>query len=216
MDLITQSFKQLYPEKEPSYYSSIRYSRKLKPYNANVKKRGKNLFFHLSKEWEGISEDIQIGLIQELLVKLHKENKMTMNMELYNLFIKNLHLAIPKTKTDEMLKASFDRINELYLGGMLDLPNLQWGDESTRLLGHYQYASDMITISTIFKNAKKELLDYVMYHEMLHKKFKFEKKNGRTLHHSPKFRAMERRFENWQEIEGEISRLARIYRLHGH
>ena len=212
-ELIRESFQQLYPDKEPKYNFSLKYSRKFKPYNANVKLRGNNLSFHLSKEWKKISKEIQIGLIQELLTKILKDKKRTMNMELYNLFMKNVHLAVPKTKTDEVLEESFNRVNEIYFNEMLDKPNLQWGNDSTSKLGSYEYGSDTITISTIFKSAQQELLDYVMYHEMLHKKFKFQNKNGRNLHHSNEFKKMEAKFENRNLIEKEISKLARKHRF---
>ena len=213
MTIAEEAFQQLYPEKEIKYNLLLKYSRKFKPYNANVKLYGNNLIFNLSKDWKKISKEIQIGLIQELMIKILHDKKKTMNMELYNLFMKNVHLAVPKTKTDEILEGSFDRVNEAYFNGMLDIPNLEWGSDSTSKLGSYEYGSDTITISTIFKDEKQEFLDYVMYHEMLHKKFKFENKNGRTLHHSPEFRRMEAKFENRDLIEKEISRVARKYRF---
>ena len=71
----------------------------------------------------------------------------------------------------------------------------------------------MITISAIFKNEKPELLDYVMYHEMLHKKFKFQSRNGRNVHHSSEFRKMESKFENRDLMEKEVSRIARKRRF---
>lgn len=212
--LIQEAFQELYPDKELKYSVSLKYSKKFKPYNANVKRYGNNLVFNLSRNWKTISREIQMGLIQELMVKiLHDKNKKTMNMELYNSFLKNVHIAIPKTKTDEILEASFDRVNEAYLNGMIDIPNLEWGNDSTSKLGSYEYGSDTITISSIFRDSQQELLDYVMYHEMLHKKFKFENKNGRNLHHSSEFKKMEAKFENRDSIEKEISRLARKHRL---
>lgn len=211
--LVEEAFRQLYPEKELKYSFSLKYSRKFSPYNANVKLRGSSLMFHLSREWKKISREIQIGLIQELMAKILKDKKKTMNIELYNLFIKNVHVAVPKTKTDEILEGSFNRINEAYFNGMIDKPNLQWGNSSTSKLGSYEYGSDTITISSIFKNEGQELLDYVMHHEMLHKKFKFQSKNGRNLHHSSEFRKMESMFENKDLIEKEISRIARKHRL---
>ncbi len=239
-ELIKEAFQQLYPEKEIKYNFSLKYSRKFKSYNANVKLRGNNLTFSLSKDWKKISKEIQIGMIQELMVKILKESnaselrsvecessplarsatqtrsqltKKTMNMELYNLFMKNVYIAVPKTKTDEILEAAFDRVNEIYFNGMLDKPNLQWGNTSTSKLGSYEYGSDTITISTIFKNGKPELLDYVMYHEMLHKKFKFQNKNGRNLHHSNEFKRMESKFENKDFMDKEIARVARKHRF---
>ena len=211
--LIKEAFQQLYPEKEMKYSFSLKYSRKFKPYNANVKLYGNSLMFHFSKDWKKISREIQIGLVQELMVKILKDKKKTMNMELYNLFMKNVHIAVPKTKIDEVLGMSFDRVNESFFNGMLDKPNLQWGNSSVSKLGSYEYGSDTITISTIFRNEKREFLDYVMYHEMLHKKFKFQSKNGRNLHHSNEFRKMEAKFKNRDFIEKEISKIARKHRF---
>lgn len=212
-ELIKEAFGQLCPEKALSYNVSLKYSRKFKPYNANVKLRGSNLIFNLSREWKKIGKEIQIGLIQELMAKILKgKNCKTINIELYNLFMKNVHLAVPKTKTDETLEGSFDRVNETYFNGMIDKPNLQWGNDSTSKLGSYEYGSDTITISAIFKNSEQRLLDYVMHHEMLHKKFKFQSKNGRNLHHSSEFKRMESRFENREAVEKEISGLARKHR----
>ena len=211
--LIIEAFQQLYPDKELKYSVSLKYSRRFSPYNANVRLYGNNLIFHFSKDWKKISKEIQIGLIQELLIKILKNKRKTINIELYNLFMKNVHLAVPKTKTDKILEESFDRVNEAYFNGMLDKPNLQWGNDSTSKLGSYEYGSDTITISTIFKNEQKKLLDYVIYHEMLHKKFKFQNKNGRNLHHSNEFRKMEAKFPDRDLIEKEISRLARKHRI---
>jgi len=213
MNIAEEAFMELYPQKKLDYAISVKYSRQFKPYNANVRKYGNNLMFHLSKDWRKISKEIQIGLIQELLAKILKDKRKTMNMELYNMFLKNVHIAVPKTKTDSILEASFNRNNEMFFNGMLDMPNLQWGNDSTSKLGCYEYGSDAITISTIFKYADPILLDYVMYHEMLHKKFKFESKNGRTLHHSPEFKRMESKFPNHEQMEKEISKLARRHRF---
>ncbi len=211
-ELIKEAFRKMYPEKEFEYCASLKYSRKFKPYNANVRMRGNNLVFNLSRDWKKISEEMQIGLIQELMSKILKDKKKTMNMELYSIFMKKVHLAAPKTKTDEILEESFERINERYFNGMLDKTNLQWGGDSTSKLGCYEYGSDTITISSIFRGSRKELLDYVMYHEMLHKKFKFESRNGRNLHHSPEFKKMEGEFENRDFAKKEISKLAGRHR----
>ena len=211
--IIEDAFKELYPSKSLKYSYSLKYSRQFNPYNANVRLYANHLTFHLSRDWRKISREIQIGLIQELLVKILHDKKKTMNMELYSLFMKNVHVAIPKTKTDSVLEASFNRSNDNFFNGMMDIVNLQWGTDSTSKLGCYEYGSDTITISTIFQDAPQKLLDYVMYHEMLHKKFKFENKNGRTIHHSPEFKRMEAKFPNRDLMEREISKLARRHRF---
>ena len=213
MNIAEEAYMELYPNKALNYSISVKYSRQFKPYNANVRKYGNNLVFHLSKDWKKISKEIQIGLVQELLTKILKDKKKTMNMELYSMFLKNVHIAVPKTKTDDILEASFNRNNDTFFSGMLDIANLEWGSDSTSKLGSYEYGSDTITISTIFRHSNPMLLDYVMYHEMLHKKFKFESKNGRTLHHSPEFKKMESNFPNHELMEREISKLAGRHRF---
>jgi predicted metal-dependent hydrolase len=213
MNLAEQAFTELYPGNELKYDITIKYSSHFKPYNANVKKQGNNLTFHLSRYWRKRSKDIQIGLIQELLGKILKVKKKTINMDLYNMFLKNVHIAIPKTKTDSVLEESFNRNNNEFFNGMMDIPNLKWGNESTSKLGSYEYGSDTITISTIFRFADPVLLNYVMYHEMLHKKFKFECKNGRTVHHSPEFKRMESKFPDYKLMESQISKLAGKHRF---
>jgi len=209
MDLIEESFRQLYPERECNKIFILNYTNRFKPYNANVKYRNNIYTFNLSKKWKGVSKEIQIGLIQELMAKIFKDKRQTTNMHLYNLFIKNLHISIPKTKTHPALEDSFNRNNEKFFFGMLEKPNLEWGSFSARKLGCYEYASDTITISQIFRNADPVLMDYVMYHEMLHKKYKFDSKNGRNRHHTAHFKEMESSFPNSHLLEKEISRLAR-------
>ena len=74
-ELVKEAFKELYPEKELKYDVSLRYSKKFKSYNANVKLYRNSLMFHFSKDWKNISKEIQIGLIQELMMKILKSNR---------------------------------------------------------------------------------------------------------------------------------------------
>ena len=96
---------------------------------------------------------------------------------------------------------------------MLEPCNLKWGSDSTSKLGYYEYGSDTITISAIFQDSQRELLDYVMYHEMLHKKFKFQSRNGKQVHHTPEFKLMEKNFPGADLMEKEISKLARRHKF---
>ncbi|MBU0614539.1 MAG: hypothetical protein KJ601_00440 [Nanoarchaeota archaeon] len=198
------------------YQIEIYYSGKFKPYNANVQLRNNCLTFNLSKTWKNISREIQIGLVQELLLKIMKKRLRpkqtnTTNIQLYNYFMQKVHIAVPKTMTDPLLNASFDRVNQEYFDGLLETPNLKWGNGVNKL-GSYAFGSDTISISTILKN-HQELLDYVMYHEMLHKKEKFYTKNGRSYHHTRKFRNKEKEFTNAEDLDKELSKLVRKTRF---
>ena len=209
MHIIKQAFKELYPDKELTHDIIIRYSGKFKPYNANLKFSPRVLQFSLSKEWKTVSREIKIGLLQSLLVKVFKGKPNTGYRDLYESFIKNLSKYAKKKEPDSELKRSFNRVNEKYFNRMMDMPNLLWGLNSSTKLGSYEYQTDTIKISSIFKTADIMLLDYIMYHELLHKKHKFYTKNTRNYHHTKEFRNQEKQFENIKQIEKEIKNLCR-------
>lgn len=215
MKLVEQAFNDLFPEKNiGNYRLNIKYTDKFKPYNANVRFTRNSLLFNLSKKWRKVSKEIQIGVIQGLMLKIFKENKTTMNVDLYNNFMKNLHISIIKTNTDPILEQSFNKVNDKYCLGLIEKPNFMWHD-SIRRLGSYEYGSDTISISKVLED-DINLLDYVMYHEVLHKKHKFHSKNGRTHHHTREFKEMEKKFENSEEMEERIKRISRKkYKLFG-
>jgi hypothetical protein len=209
MQIVEEAFQKLYPERDFNYDVDLKYSAKFKPYNANVRYTSKKLEFSLSKKWKNVSREIVIGLIQSLLLKVFKNNKETIYVDLYNSFIKNLHISIPKDKTHPILENSFNRVNETYFDNLVDISNLEWGSFSRAKLGSYDYHTDTIAISKIFLNEDTELLDYIMYHEMLHKKLKYTNNHNRSYHHTSQFRKMEKKFKSQKEIEKKIAFLVK-------
>lgn len=207
MSIIKRAFNGLYPEKEIGYEAGLGYSGKFNSYNANIRLYKGRLQINMSRKWKNVDEEIKIGLIQELMNKLFKTGVKTNNIDLYNIFIKKVGSYEKKTKTDPALEGSFDRVNERYFYGLVDRTNFEWCSSKTRI-GSYDFGSDTITISRLIKN-HSELLDYVMYHEILHKKLKFEKSGGKTRHHTKLFRKKEREFENSEEAERMLRGLAR-------
>jgi len=204
MNVGDEAFRRLFAE-ESERKINIKYSAKFKAYNANVKYSREWMTFHLSKEWRDVDREIVIGLLQSLLLKVHKEKGNTINIDLYNSFSRGLSKYSEVKETNPTLLESFMRINEKFFEGNLELTNLMWGDESFRTLGKYEFNINTITISTIFQESDPLLLDYVMYHEMLHKKHQFSSTNGRHLYHSPEFRKDEAKFPNQEVMEKKIS-----------
>ena len=215
MQLIKEAFEKLYPNKDFNYNIKVKYSARFKPYNANVKYTKNNLEFSLSKQWKHISKDIVVGLIQSLLLKVFNDKKQTINIDLYNSFIRNLHISIPKQKSDPILESSFNRVNKKYFYNLVEIPNLEWGNHSKRKLGSYDYHTDTISISRIFLDAEPELLDYIIYHEMLHKRLKFKNKANRNYHHTKEFKTKEKEFESHKEMEKKIRLLIRKSKYKG-
>ena len=75
------------------------------------------------------------------------------------------------------LDLSFNRVNQEYFQNSLSQPFLIWSSRLTyRKFGHYQWDIDTVMISQTLDNRRvpEYVVDYVMYHELLHKKLKFK------------------------------------------
>ena len=212
MNIIEESFQRLFPEKEFKYNTKLEYNRRLSDFNANIKFNYDRISVHLNLQWKDIDKEIKIGLIQTLLLKVFKKRVSTQNVDLYNNFVKNIPLMIEKNKTDPHLEKSFHRVNGQFFMSMIDLPNLTWGTNSKSKLASYNFHNDTVTVSTIFKDARAEILDYLMYHELLHKQQKFKHKNGRSYYHTKEFKASESLYPEQKLIEKEIEGIIRINR----
>jgi hypothetical protein len=182
----------------------LTYSGHFSNYNANVRYTRTHIEFNLSNLWKNIDEDIQIGLIESLVVRMFKiKGVSTSNMKLYESFMKGLSKYAKSSDYDPELEESFNRVNEKFFNGMMEKPNLIFATESFRKLGSYEYSTNTINISTIFKGLppdEQRFLDYVVYHELLHKKHTFNVKHGRHQAHTTVFRNDEKKFgENAEE-----------------
>ncbi len=110
------------------------------------------------------------------------------------------------------LGESFDRINGRHFGGRLACPRLTWSRTfASRKFGHYDPIRDTVMISSTLDHADVPafVVDFIMYHELLHKKLGAEWRNGRQAVHTPEFKAEERRFEQYAAAEAALAALAR-------
>jgi hypothetical protein len=183
----------------------LNYSGHFSNYNANVRYTKTHIEFNLSNLWKNIDEDIQIGLIENLVFRMFKiKGVSTSEMKLYESFMKGLSKYAKSSDHDPELEQSFNRVNEKFFDGLMEKPNLVFATESFRKLGSYSYGTNTINISTIFKGLpieEQKHLDYVIYHELLHKKHTFNVKNGRHQAHTTIFRNDEKKFGENAEKE---------------
>ncbi len=208
MDILIKAFEGLFPDRSYPDTMTLKYSRRFKGYNANLRYRGSKISFALSSEWEKIDDDIKIGLIQHLLVKVYKTKRSTYNMDLYENFLRNVHIAIPKDKQDPYLKQLFHELNDRFFNGLLEESNLVWGHNSFRTFGSYDYGTDTITLNPALKT-DEEVLRYVLFHEMLHKKLKFRG----SRHHTKEFRKIEKSYPDSALLEKKLGKLSRKLRF---
>ena len=98
------------------------------------------------------------------------------------------------------LEEIFDELNEKYFNGLLGRPRLSWSRTLSRtLLGHWDAAHNAIIVSKLFDrpDTPRYLVEYILYHEMLHLKHPVEHRLSRRCVHSLAFRAEERRFPHF-------------------
>jgi hypothetical protein len=107
------------------------------------------------------------------------------------------------------LNEIFDRLNQKYFSGNLPKPTLTWSVGKTyRILGHHDSTHDTVVISRSLDSADVPayVVDYVVYHEMLHIHHPTVQHNGRRYNHTPAFRRDERKFPYFEEAERWIER----------
>jgi hypothetical protein len=108
------------------------------------------------------------------------------------------------------LETIFAELNQRYFDGLLGQPCLTWSRGHARnRLGHYDPAHNAIVVSRIFDHPgiPRFVLDYIVFHEMLHLKFPVQLKGSRRCVHSREFLAEERRFPQWKEAQQFLRRL---------
>jgi hypothetical protein len=209
MTIIQESFQRLFPNKEFNYKTKLEYNRRLGSFNANIRKTTSSVQVNLNLQWKDIDKEIKVGLIQTLLLKVFKSKNTTTNIELYNNFVKNIPQLTPKTNIEPVLKESFDRVNKNFFYEQLEMPNLVWGNNSKRKLASYNFHNDTVSVSTIFKKTEIEILDYLMYHELLHKYHQYNHKNGRSFFHTREFKKDENLYPNKKLVENKINQIIR-------
>ncbi len=96
------------------------------------------------------------------------------------------------------LSRVFARVNRRYFASAMTKPVLAWSHRGLRSkLGEYQSLHHAIVINRRFDNPQTPsyVLDYLMFHEMLHIKHNIEIRNGRRVVHTAQFRSEERVFK---------------------
>jgi len=109
------------------------------------------------------------------------------------------------------LGSLFSDLNGRYFKGALQRPVLSWSSRPTkRILGHHDHVHGTIIISCTLDNASipKFVVEYVLYHEMLHIQHPPHVVSGRTVYHGRAFREEERRFGRFNEALKWLERLA--------
>ena len=99
------------------------------------------------------------------------------------------------------LDTLFDAINVSFFDGTLRKPQLSWTRRRARsVLGRYDFAQDVIFLSRHLDShtIPPHVVEYILFHEMLHVKHGSQIKGLREFVHTPAFRREEKRFTHYQ------------------
>lgn len=110
------------------------------------------------------------------------------------------------------LDAIFEKLNAKYFRNRIPKPQLTWSAKKTyRILGHHDAQMDHISISRSLdsREVPRFVVEYVLFHEMLHIKHPTQHVNGRRYNHTPAFKRDEERFTQYEAAESWIERNVR-------
>jgi len=108
------------------------------------------------------------------------------------------------------LEAVFEELNREHFEGMLARPLLGWSRGASRsMLGHFDPSHNAIILSRIFDNpaVPRFVLEYVMFHEMLHLRYPVDHSGARRRVHTREFRQAEKAFARLKEAKEELKKL---------
>ena len=109
------------------------------------------------------------------------------------------------------LEELFSRVNDTYFSGVLGAPDMTWSETVTvRTFGRYEFSQDRVVISASLDQPEvpEWVVEFVLYHELLHKVHGLQRRAKRNIAHTHAFKTDERRFERFDEAEQFLSQWA--------
>ncbi len=155
-----------------------------------------------------------------LLSKVYQQRVNTSLRKIYRAYTQDLMKNLPPVKGRSAaryvpngrcfdLGQIFRELNREFFHDQIRAGNIGWSlKKSYRRLGFYDKRRDLLVISRIFDHPRvpKEVVWFLVYHEMLHISIPERMGKGRRILHPPEFRKWEREFPRYHEIDAWIKR----------
>jgi len=109
------------------------------------------------------------------------------------------------------LTTIFEQLNEKYFSRQLERPHIAWSSRAwRRQFGCYDPGPNQIVLNRRMDRpgVPQFVVEYVLYHEMLHVKHPTRRSGCSLISHSPEFRAEEKRYEHFRAARKFLDRLA--------
>ena len=134
-------------------------------------------------------------MYQEMVsrAKIYKDKKIIIGQKVEELPIEWIEFdRTPYHDIDQLAK---EVIEEMFEGTYSGKGTLKWTDKPYKgFYGRFWYESENIEINCVLnsKDVEKEVIKYLIYHEMLHKDYKY---------HDKAFRVEEHKYPRWEEYD---------------
>jgi hypothetical protein len=105
------------------------------------------------------------------------------------------------------LEGIFKDLNRRFFQDELATPRLGWSLKRPRtMLGHYDSAHRTMIISRWFDSPSvpRYVVEYLLFHEMLHLRHATERRGHRRVVHSPEFREAEKQFPKYEQARRRL------------
>lgn len=185
--------------------------------NGRIHLDGQTLRVHLSDLWRTAPAGVVEALAEILVSKLFRHKVGSEHSDRYREWVntEEVHGEMVRLRRERGRKSFapaqgacfdlgilFDRVNEQYFEAALNRPKLGWSRGlSSSLLGHYDPPHHAIVLNRVLDSPEMPplVVEFVMYHEMLHIRFPVELHSGRRHIHTRPFRAAEKLFTGYEE-----------------
>ena len=192
--------------------------------NHTIRVRNGVVFVRIGEICRTMPPNAQKALAFILVAKLLRKKVSTEAREIYSGFVKTQEIRTLATENKRArgrkiissatgdfydLEEIFARLNRNYFQDKLPKPVLSWSAKKTyRILGHHDSTHETIIISKSLDDKKVPpfVVEYVVFHEMLHIFHPTEHRGGRRYNHTPQFRRNERKYQYFEEAENWIER----------
>jgi hypothetical protein len=180
--------------------------------NNTIRLREGELYARVSDLLEGAPESVLHAIAHILLAKLYRKPIDRVLSARYRRYVgshdisakarlvrqirgrKQIHSASGRHyHLDEL----FEDLNRRFFHGLMGRPQLTWSRTHARNhLGHYDPAHNAIVISRVFDHPRvpRFVVEYILFHEMLHLKHPVKLRGSRRCVHSKEFAAEEKLF----------------------
>ena len=180
--------------------------------NNTIRLRDSELYIRLSDLLEGAPQAVLQSIAHILLAKLYRKPIDRAYSARYRRYIASRELAAKARLVRQVrgrkhihgarghqyhLEEIFEDLNRRFFHGLMGRPLLTWSrDHARNRLGHYDPAHNAIVISRVFDDVRvpRYVVEYILYHEMLHLKHPVRLRGSRRCVHSREFVEEEKLF----------------------